>query len=76
MARYDRAATVALESRPVRPGVAETLAAQPYGDDLQRKGIRKPRPFTYESDPRLAINLSIEDATTDSASAGPTRRGI
>ncbi len=51
-ANYNRAATITLDTGPVSPDVAEALATQLYRDDMQRKGIRKPRPFTYEADPR------------------------
>lgn len=51
-ANYNRAATITLETGPVSPEAAETLATQLYRDDMQRKGIRKHRPFVYETDPR------------------------
>lgn len=51
-ANYNRAVAITLDTGPVSPEVAQTLAMQLYRDDMQRKGIRKPRPFSYEDDPR------------------------
>ena len=58
-ANYNRAAAITLETGPVSPDVAETLATQLYRDDMQRKGVRKPRPFVYESDPRTPASRAF-----------------